>query len=115
MEPTNNVGDTVEVFTKADQEKRGRWSYSKQVLTVDSSGRTITVPSRKGATKVVVLEDTRPACLKSYFAKLLAASIVKLDSSVEYHLEADEFKKPLSKSGGNIAATPVLFRVCRKS
>lgn len=42
-----HVGDTVQVFIKHQNEKRGKWSDDKPVLSYDHQSRTVTVPGKE--------------------------------------------------------------------
>lgn len=43
-----NTGDTVEIYSKKDFDKRGQWPVTKKILKVDQNARIITVAGKMG-------------------------------------------------------------------
>lgn len=54
-----SVGDIVEIYQKHKNEKRGKWSEAKPILSVDKPARVIKVPGKNDREITVAFEDTR--------------------------------------------------------
>jgi len=76
-------GDMVQIYVKKGNEKRGKWSGDKIVLSYDESSRSVTVPGGRGKRIIAAVEDVRPAIQKDSFAKLVQESIDELEMSLD--------------------------------
>lgn len=50
-------GYLVEAFLIGCMEKRGQWLLSRTVLSFDTAGLTVMLPSRSGRTETAAIED----------------------------------------------------------
>ena len=74
-----HVRDLVEVHTKKQHEKRGKWSVPKPILSVDADARTITVPGRAGKTLSIAIEDIRLASAHDSLEQMVQDGIDCID------------------------------------
>lgn len=57
--PDLTVGDSVELFTKKDLEKRGKWSDSNPTLKIHYRFRLIAAPGQESQLKTLAFENVR--------------------------------------------------------
>lgn len=78
-----SVGQLVEIYMKKDKDKRGFWSATQAVLSVDYSELSITVPGKNGQPKPVGFEDIRTDLPKDCFSTNIQESIGNLDDIIQ--------------------------------
>ena len=78
-----SVGDLVEVYSKAEHEKRGKWSLPKLILSINHDARSLTVQGKNHKTRTVSIEDIRLATPDHSLAKTVQEGIDILDDYLE--------------------------------
>lgn len=78
-----SVGDTVPVYLKHQNRKRGIWSPPKPVLSFDIASRTGNVPGTSGKKVRVAIEDVRPATCTDELASAVQDAIDETDRTLE--------------------------------
>ena len=84
-----SVGDQVQIFIKLPNEKRGKWSGSRPVLSYDISSGIVTVPGSRGRTISAAIEDVRHAIVDNDLAQKIQEAIDQLSIEVENSLDTD--------------------------
>lgn len=56
-----SIGDLVQLYMKEYNQKQGKWSFSKVVLSYDRDTNTVTVPDRHDKEGQAAMEDVRHA------------------------------------------------------
>jgi len=85
-EPSISVGDIVEVFIKRENEKRGKWTSPKPVISVDADTFSVTVPGKNGRKNRAAFEDIRLSVANDNFSKVIQDAIDALDASLDIYL-----------------------------
>lgn len=96
----------VQVFIKHQHQKRGRWSSSRVVLSVDASAGSITVPGAATKPITVAFEDVRIAVVEDNLAQAVIESIDEITDQIEHEInkiiiEDDEEAPDTSASQNN--------------
>lgn len=73
----------VEIYQKKYNEKRGKLSVGKPLLSIDQRASSIVVPGRKGRKITVAFEDTLKALPNESFAQLVQDGIDSIDKIIE--------------------------------
>lgn len=61
FEPDLKVGDSIEIYSKRDFGKCGKWSDPKPILKIDFKPRSVTVPGQRSQAKTVAFKNVRLA------------------------------------------------------
>ena len=88
METPVHAGDMVEVFVKHSNEKRGKWSSPKTVLSYDHNTRTVVLPGRNGRTIQAAIEDIRPSLSDNTLAVSIKDLMDDLDDEIDNEIES---------------------------
>eukprot|EP00171_Calliarthron_tuberculosum_P022021 IDg22021t1 len=76
-------GDLVQIHVKLQNQKKGKWSSNKPVLSYDHDSRTVTVPGSKGKTVQAAIEDVRPALSNDILVNEVQESLDIMNNEIE--------------------------------
>ena len=80
------IGDLVQVYTRLQNQKRGKWSDATPVLAIDPESRTVTVPGSAGRKRDAAIEDVRVAVCDNELATQIQSSIDVLYDDLDDNL-----------------------------
>lgn len=83
-------GDFVQVYIKSGNEKRGKWTSPRQVLSINREAGSITVHDRAGNIISAAFEDCRAAPNQSELTNAIQESIDELEENLAGQLELHE-------------------------
>lgn len=78
--------------------KRGKWTSSRAIISIDSESRTVSVPGSKGKIIKTAFEDVRTAIDNESFAYLLHKANDNLDEDVEHLTNQEHNDAPPHRS-----------------
>lgn len=81
-EPSISLGDTVEIYSKKDHDKRGKRSTAKAVLTVGPQSQSITVPGRINQVQAAAFENVPVNGNQDEFTKAVTEALDKYDDQL---------------------------------
>eukprot|EP00171_Calliarthron_tuberculosum_P001315 IDg1315t1 len=86
--PPISIGDTVQVYIKRENEKRGKWSSPKPVLEYDKISHTVSVPGNNGRKIRAAVEDTRVAIQDNALAVAVQEAIDTLNFTLDNSIDS---------------------------
>lgn len=82
------VGDTVQIYIRLPNQKRGIWSEPQPVLQYDPESQTVTIAGSRGRCRQAAVEDTRLAICENELAVEIQKAIDRLSDEVDDALDS---------------------------